>query len=151
MVQHEADKRNCVGEDIKVNLELRVVDVVDVDATLVNGFDCADDEGAEADAEEVHVLLLLFDVVEEYAGLLDAVDAFFLRDVGQPLLKVKVLSHLCLYLPLWVVFICVNIHIVVLLSVFIARLIIVSLINCSVVFIACLVILILLILLCRYS
>ena len=95
-------------------------------AALVDGLDGADDERAEADAEEVDVLLPLFDVVEEDTGLLDAVDAFLLSDVGEPLLEVEVFSHLPLELLLWVVFFCVSVAVVVLASVFVAGLAIAS-------------------------
>ena len=95
-------------------------------AALVDGLDGADDERAEADAEEVDVLLPLFDVVEEDTGLLDAVDAFLLSDVGEPLLEVEVFSHLPLELLLRVVFFCVSVAVVVLASVFVAGLAIAS-------------------------
>jgi len=94
VVEDEADEGNGVAEDVEVDFEFGVVHVGDVDAALVNSLDGANDEGGEANSEEVDVLLPFFDVVEEDARLLDAVHPFLLGYVRQPLLKVQVLPHL---------------------------------------------------------
>ena len=105
VIQHKAHKRYGVAENIKINFEVWVAHIRHVDRSLVNSFDCANDEKGEADAEKVYVLLTFLDMVEQHPRLLYAIDALLLRDIRQPLLEVEILTHLRIQLLLRIILI----------------------------------------------